>query len=255
MNGGRVLAALGAGLTVTIAAVSLGVGTTAGSSGTSSSPSPARLARGRMLFQDVARDNFRCAFCHTLRSAEATGVFAVDLDNEFALDRKAGWSDDRIRREVLRYLSNPPCFDPQNASRCMPTSLYTGAAAATLATFVSHCAGRSTKPGCAPIAGGLTGEVGRGEHVFVRSGCPSCHFAASGKPIGPSLNGLAGSRVELASGKTVVADDAYLLESILAPDAKIVAGYPSGFMSSRIKPGTITPAEARELIAYIKSLR
>ena len=137
----------------------------------------------------------------------------------------------------------------------MPKNLYTGATAATVAAFVAHCAGRSTKPGCRPVAGGLSGKAARGELVYVTSGCPSCHWAANGKPVGPTLNRLAGSRVRLANGRTVVADDAYLLESILAPDAKIVAGYPRGFMSSRVKPGTLSAAQTRALIAYIKTLR
>ena len=41
----------------------------------------------------------------------------------------------------------------------------------------------------------------------------------------PSLVGVFGSKVELDNGQTVVADDAYIRESILSPTAKIVAGY------------------------------
>ena len=254
MRGGRMLGVLGAGLAVAVAAVSVCVGTTAGAS--PPTVAPGTLARGRILFERVGRNNFRCAFCHTLASAKATGEFAVDLDSEFAIDRKAGWSEARIRREVLGYLDNPPCFDPRNPNRCMPKRLYAGRDAATVAAFVAHCAGRSSLRGCEPISGGLSGQAARGEHLFATNGCPSCHWAANGAaPIGPTLNGLAGKRVRLKDGSTVVATDAYLYESILAPDAKIVAGFPSGFMSSRVRPGTLTSAQAKALVAYIRTLK
>jgi cytochrome c oxidase subunit II len=61
--------------------------------------------------------------------------------------------------------------------------------------------------------------------------------------------------VKLANGQTLVADDAYLLESILAPDAKIVDGFPRGSMSARIPAGSVTTAQAKAIIAYIKTLK
>ena len=42
---------------------------------------------------------------------------------------------------------------------------------------------------------------------------------------GPTWFGLYGSNVELADGTTVVADDAFIAESILNPKAKEVAGF------------------------------
>ena len=43
---------------------------------------------------------------------------------------------------------------------------------------------------------------------------------------GPTWFGLYGSDVELDNGTTVVADDAFIAESILDPKAKEVAGFP-----------------------------
>jgi hypothetical protein len=51
----------------------------------------------------------------------------------------------------------------------------------------------------------------------------------------------------------VTADDAYLLQSIQDPDAKIVKGFPKGVMSATIRPGSVPEAEAKQLIAFIKS--
>jgi cytochrome c oxidase subunit 2 len=86
-------------------------------------------------------------------------------------------------------------------------------------------------------------------------GCVSCHWTAGPPSLGPTFAGLAGSKVALASGKTVTADDGYLLSSILAPDAETVKGYPSGLMSARVPPGQISVAQAKAIIVYIKTLR
>ena len=73
------------------------------------------------------------------------------------------------------------------------------------------------------------------------------------KLTGPPLNGVAGTKVKLSTGQTVTADDAYLLRSILDPDANIVQGFPKGIMSATIKPHSVPEAQAKALVAFIKS--
>ena len=41
-------------------------------------------------------------------------------------------------------------------------------------------------------------------------------------------------KVTLTSGETITSDDAYLAESIVSPDKKIVKGYGAGIMSAAI---------------------
>ena len=48
---------------------------------------------------------------------------------------------------------------------------------------------------------------------------------------------------------------AYLLESIVDPDKQIVAGYSPGIMSAVIKPGAVSQADAKALVAYIQTLK
>ena len=60
-----------------------------------------------------------------------------------------------------------------------------------------------------------------GARVFAQYSCNTCHGVQA-----PTLSNLYGSKVRLEDGSTVVADDDYLRESILAPRAKMVAGYP-----------------------------
>jgi cytochrome c oxidase subunit 2 len=66
------------------------------------------------------------------------------------------------------------------------------------------------------------------------------------------LKGLYNKPVQLADGRTVLADDAYLRESILQPNAKIVSGFEPNVMPNF--QGQLTEENVIQLIAYIKSL-
>jgi cytochrome c oxidase subunit 2 len=66
------------------------------------------------------------------------------------------------------------------------------------------------------------------------------------------LRGLYGSRVQLTNGQPVPADDAYIRESILNPNGKIVAGYKPNVMPSF--QGQISEEGILQLVVYIKSL-
>lgn len=96
---------------------------------------------------------------------------------------------------------------------------------------------------------GLSMEAA-GQQIFERRGCSSCH---SGDPDarGPALAGVFGQTVALEDGRTVVADEAYILESIVQPNAKIVAGYPAIMPTYE---GIISDEGLFQLVAYIKSL-
>jgi cytochrome c oxidase subunit 2 len=90
-----------------------------------------------------------------------------------------------------------------------------------------------------------------GEKLFVEKACVTCHVA-DGSGRAPSLNGVYGGKVLLADGSTVTADDAYIRESILNPQAKIVAGYQPLMPSFQ---GQLTEEQLIDLTAYIKSLQ
>jgi cytochrome c oxidase subunit II len=92
---------------------------------------------------------------------------------------------------------------------------------------------------------------GQGKLLTVRNGCIGCHSVDGAKMTGPTWFGLYGSNVELADGTTVVADDAYLAESILNSKAKEVAG----FSPTVMPPYALTEAEISNIIAYFKTLK
>lgn len=93
------------------------------------------------------------------------------------------------------------------------------------------------------------GDPADGEQLAQEYGCRSCHREEGGG-IGPDWEGLYGSTVSLDDGSTVVADDAYLVESIVDPGAKKVAGYAIGMPVN----DALTEEQIASIVAYIRSL-
>jgi cytochrome c oxidase subunit 2 len=103
------------------------------------------------------------------------------------------------------------------------------------------------------LAGGRANgsAVQNGEKLFSDLACITCHKADS-TGRGPSLIGVFGSTVTLADGRTVVADENYIRESIMNSQAKVVQGY------QPIMPvfqGMVSEENLMQLLAYVKSLK
>jgi cytochrome c oxidase subunit 2 len=96
-------------------------------------------------------------------------------------------------------------------------------------------------------AGTLTSS---GEHEFAMLGCVTCH-RNDGSGRGPSLVGVFGTPQRLANGTSVIADESYLRESILNPQAKVVQGFQPLMPAYQ---GQISEDNLVTLLAYIKSL-
>jgi len=104
------------------------------------------------------------------------------------------------------------------------------------------------------LSGGITGEslASAGEKLFQQLGCNTCHRdMTTGR--GPVLRGIFGKPVNVLSGEKIVADEAYLRESILNPNAKIVVGFPSPTIMPTYQ-GQISEEGLLQIAAYIKSL-
>jgi cytochrome c oxidase subunit 2 len=102
------------------------------------------------------------------------------------------------------------------------------------------------------LSGAAVGETmaETGRKLFERLGCQTCHRAdLPGR--GPVLEGLFGTPVRLQNGEQVVADEAYIRESILQPAAKIAGGYRTQMPTFQ---GQITEEGLLQIVAYIKSL-
>jgi len=92
---------------------------------------------------------------------------------------------------------------------------------------------------------------GHGQLLVSANGCAACHSINGAAGIGPTWFGLFGSQVKLTTSTVVTADEAYLTESIKAPQAKIVAGFENQLMPTYGFPDE----DIADIVAYIKTLR
>jgi cytochrome c oxidase subunit 2 len=99
--------------------------------------------------------------------------------------------------------------------------------------------------------GGVMGSLSaNGQQLFQQLGCATCHRADT-QGRGPNLAGVFGKPVLLDDGRTVFADENYLRESILNPNAKIVSGFKPIMPTFQ---GQVSEENLAALVAYIKSL-
>jgi cytochrome c oxidase subunit 2 len=94
----------------------------------------------------------------------------------------------------------------------------------------------------------------RGKKWAAEFGCAACHSADGTQIVGPTWKGLYDHDVPLANGQTVKADEAYLKESILNTNAKIVKGFAPGLMPQNFRE-RLSDDQINDLLAYIKSLK
>ncbi|HEV6965298.1 cytochrome c oxidase subunit II [Roseateles sp.] len=86
--------------------------------------------------------------------------------------------------------------------------------------------------------------------LFRKLGCSGCHDAGS-TVHAPLLQGLPGRVVHLQDGRSVVADDNYLRDAILAPGRDVVAGFAPVMPSFA---GQVSEDDLQALIAYLHEM-
>jgi protein SCO1/2 len=102
-------------------------------------------------------------------------------------------------------------------------------------------------PTVAPVQAEVPGGLGAqsGAELYSALGCRGCH---ENPRVAPALAGLLGQSVLLTAGDSVVADDAYLSESIVAPGAKVRQGY------LNLMPAYGARLQAQQLSALVQYL-
>jgi cytochrome c oxidase subunit 2 len=102
------------------------------------------------------------------------------------------------------------------------------------------------------LSGGVAGETmaQAGERQFQQLGCHTCHKTTS-TGRGPSLVGTFGKPVQLDNGEEVMVNEAYVRESILNPQAKVVHGFKPIMPTFQ---GQISEETLLQIVTYIQSL-
>jgi mono/diheme cytochrome c family protein len=154
---------------------------------------------------------------------------------------------------LLFGLANSPEDPPSSSERVAIASLAVETTTTTDAGGATDS--ESTSGGATDSVEGVDNAelVATGEGLATTNGCVACHSNNGTDGIGPTWSGLFGSERPLIGGGSAIADDAYLLESLVNPGAQVVDGFLDGIM-----PPTYGDSLATEdidaLFAYIKSL-
>lgn len=111
-------------------------------------------------------------------------------------------------------------------------------------------AAQPAKPGEKPSAGGA-GDPARGKQLFVQKGCTACHMApgvpeATGT-IGPNLAGIASKpKIPTLTGE---------LDNTPDNMVKWIVNPPAVKPTTQMPPLGVTEAEARDIAAFLQTLR
>jgi cytochrome c oxidase subunit 2 len=130
--------------------------------------------------------------------------------------------------------------------------LWVAAAAGALALSAPACSSNPGKANSAPAQ--QPSLAATGAALVLAKPCLTCHTTNGASGAGPTFKGLYGSKVHLSDGSVVSANDVYLERAIRDPDAQTVAGYRRGLMATVIPPGSISPRQAKAIVAYLATL-
>jgi cytochrome c oxidase subunit II len=91
-----------------------------------------------------------------------------------------------------------------------------------------------------------------GKKIAMSQGCFKCHTVTGEPHIGPTWLDMYQRRETLETGEQIVADEAYLTDSMIDPRGKIVKGFKPVMPTYK---GRLAAPEAAALVEFIKSLR
>lgn len=102
----------------------------------------------------------------------------------------------------------------------------------------AECEGSENQPAC------------WGEKLYASNGCVACHSVDGSVAPGPTWQGIFGRQGSFVDGGNYVADENYIRESILQPQAHIVAGY----AAVNMPPYRLSDRQIDAIIAYMRTL-
>lgn len=187
----------------------------------------ANLVRGKQLF--VAK----CAACHTLSHAAATGTVGPNLDDAFRQDRADGVKSTSIQGLVDYWIQYP------NTQGAMPGMLYKGQDAQDVAAYVGHVA---AKPG--QDTGALATAVATvtQKPAFEKNGIVEIDADPTGqlKFLASSASATAGKVTLRMKNMSSTPHDISISGSGVSQIGPIVSNGGVSTVTSTLKPGTYT---------------
>jgi mono/diheme cytochrome c family protein len=110
------------------------------------------------------------------------------------------------------------------------------------------------------VAGGLIGDPIQGEELYKLAtigsagapGCVACHSLEPGVTLAGPSHAEIGTKAKSAVAGLSAAE--YLRESIVDPDAAVIAGFPAGRMY-RSYGSVLTEQEIADLVAFLMTLK
>jgi cytochrome c oxidase subunit 2 len=91
-----------------------------------------------------------------------------------------------------------------------------------------------------------------GKELYTSRSCVTCHSLDGSRIQGPSFKGIFGRQEQFADGTAGVVDENYIRQSILNPQAKLVAGYPPVMPTYQ---GLLNDKQIDALIAFLKTVK
>lgn len=210
---------------------------------------------GRELYNSIG-----CMACHSLDGSKKIGPsFLKIFGREGTLDGGKPYKVDEnyIRESLL----NPKAKIVDGYSNQMPPfeGRLDDAQIGALIAFMKSVDG--SKPAeAAPPASEEASKIDltklspaeRGERIYKEKICITCHSLDGTRVVGPTFKGIYGRSGKMADGSSVTVDDAYIKESILSPNAKIVEGY-----SPMMPPyqGQLSDEQVQDVIEFLKTVK
>jgi len=122
---------------------------------------------------------------------------------------------------------------------------------ATASPEASPGASPGASPQASPVGTPIGLPVGNAEEgQKLVTQCLGCHSVDGSVVVGPSWKDLYGHEVELEDGTKVIANEAYITQSIKDPTSQIVKGFPPAMPPYAY----LTDQQIADIVAYIKTL-
>ena len=160
----------------------------------------------------------------------------------------------RVQQAILSGRTNEAWFQAINAGTY---PIYSGAFSEltqdSLATAVVSLPREDFEAWLAAVGDIFVGRtlIEVGELLYNRQGCKACHSLDGSNLVGPSLKDVYGHEFMTVGGNSIVADDDYIRESILDPNASVIEGYQPVMTPYA---GILDDREIGAIVEFLKSI-